>query len=266
MLLNGRLTVEDMPDPVEIDVVSGDYPAEASEQLGQFFDQGYASSDEEVLDSLVPDKSPRYSVEVLLPEDSMGARNFPEEAYIGDSLEDRARFNGLAEDSEQAIENLEDGYIYLMGVVHASEFGVEPEFRVAEVSLDVELVNRPENLEAMSRVEKVVDELDYDLAFHDYTLWTESHSRPESALEEAQDQEMKLTASMYTDTPFYMDTGYLSSPQEDGSEFGISIRNRASEAVTEKSMQNIREVVQETVAEMEDHGFSFSEEELLMRL
>ena len=266
MLLNGRLTVEDMPAPVEIDVVSGDYAGEASGDLEQFFDRGYASSDEEVLDSLVPDKSPRYSVEVLLPEDSIGSRNFPEEAYIGTSLEDKARFDGLAENSGQVIENLEDGYIYLLGVVHASESGVEPEFRVSEVPLDVELLNREENLEVMENVDNVVGELDYDLAFHDYTLWTGGHPDSASAVKEVQNQEMKLTASLYTDTAFHVDVGYLSSPQEDGSEFGISIRNRASEPVNQRSMQNIREVLQETVAEMENAGFSFADEELLMRL
>ena len=267
MLLNGRLIVEDGPEPVKVDIIPGeDYAEEASGDLESFFERGYASSDDQVLESLVPSKSPLYSVEVLFPEDCIGEKTFPDEAYVGRSVEDKARMQGIPGNSEEVVERLEDGHIYLMAVAHASSPDVDPAFKVADMPLDAELRNRSENVEAMETVEEALDRLEYDTAFHDYTLWTDSFDSPQEAVKQASGTEMKLAATVYTPTPFHVDAGYLSSPQESGSEFGVEIRNKATEAVDRKSVKDTRNVVAEIVEVLETEGFVFEDKALEMEM
>jgi hypothetical protein len=268
MLLNGRISVpeEKAPEPVKVDFDPEKYVSEATSHIDDFTEEGYAASGAEVADSLIPDESPVYTVEVLMPEDSIGERNFPDEAYAGRSIEDNARMQGVPAEPEEVVDRLEDGYVYLMAVAHASDPEMDPEFRVAEMPIDAELVNRSENLDAMERVHGVVEDLDYDLAFYDYTLWTSGHSEPEGAMQEARDTELKFAASLYTETPFHVDVGYLSSPQEDGSEFGVEIRNRASEAVRDSSVEDARGAVTEIVRKLESEGFDFQDEILEMEI
>lgn len=267
MILNGRLTTENPQNPVKLNFL--DYEEqleEASELLEASFQEGYASSDEEVAETAVPTRSPLYSVELLMPENSVGERVFPEEAYMERPLEDRSRMHGVFTHADEVVEALEDGYIYLMGVAHASDSEVSPEFRLVEKPLPTIIENSEEAMENLEAVERAVEKSMGGIGFYDYALWTDSFSDPFDAVKEAFDSELKFAASVYTGTPFHVDVGFLKSPQETESSFGIEIRNRASQAVTRNGLNDVRNAVDEVVENLEDEGFNFPDKRLELEM
>ena len=266
MLLNGRLTATEQPEKPKLILQEGDYIQEASTELRPFLGEGYAASDAQVAENIVPDKSPLYSVEFLQQEHSVGETVFDEEIYIGRPVEDQARMQGMLTDAEEVIEALENGYVYLMSVAHASEPETEPPLRVAEKPAEASIRNSEAAVEALDAVEDAIEETEHVKAFPDYTLWTDSYSTPEEAVKQASGKEFKLASTLYTDTDFYIDVGFLSSPEEDGSEFGIEIRNKPSEPVTEDSMVQARRAVDEIVDELEAQGIRFDDKKMRMKL
>ncbi|MDY6776944.1 MAG: hypothetical protein SVQ76_02450 [Candidatus Nanohaloarchaea archaeon] len=257
------------PAPVEVKVEDyGELVERAEESVESFSEEGYAGEDSEVADDVVSDESPVYSVDVLLPEQRVPNTLLEREALVSeDTPLDWVDYVGSAVDDpwispSGIVEALERGdELELRAVAYAREEGTNPEYRVDMQPLPVELPNREENLEALRKVEDAVEDSMQEKRWYESFVHIGGFGTPEEALRMLDGSEIKVAAVMDIDVEpsRFVEVGYFTTPENDGTEFGIEVRKSGEEQIVNGpggmiEDEEVRSMVSDLERSLRDRG------------
>ncbi|MDY6769462.1 MAG: hypothetical protein SVU88_00660 [Candidatus Nanohaloarchaea archaeon] len=228
------------PDAVPaVDIAVPDYDtpvAAARDAVDRFSRQGYAAADDAVAATAPGDRSPVYSVDVVLPEQRVDGTPLEADAYTDPAVpRDWTDHLGTAVDDPHRspaalFDALADGReLELRAMAYACDDDTTPTYRVEQVPLPVDLPHRDANEELLQRVDRAVERSRHDLLWYECLVRVGGFDTPAMPLRMLDGAEAKAVAAvdLACDADRYVDVGYLVSPENDSTAVGIAVRRSA---------------------------------------